>query len=387
MPFPVTYLLDRLSPSETFIRRELEQLRRRGWPVCTRLLKGDEGALGFSLTGCPSGLGPRFTEAAGGRVLLELPRSPGTACRILKRLPQAAELIRETAASDSRLIHAHFAGITADLAAIAARSLGLPWTCSVHAHDVFTCPPGLLYRRLRSAARIAACSQMAADAVTAAGIPQANVAVIRHGLPLDEYPFGPVRPEAHILFAGRLEPKKGVDTLLRACEQLLNRGVRFTCVIAGTGACLDDLKRLSGKLGLVQTVAFVGWQSQEETRSRLAEAAVLALPSRRLRDGDRDGIPNILVEALALGTPVITTTASAAHEVLADTVNGLLVPPEDPEKLADALAAVLSAKELRVRLAAAGRRTAEEHFDGSNNIGPLEAFFTRAALPAQPAQR
>lgn len=378
MSFPVTYLLDHPSPSETFIRRETEHLRQCGWPVFTRFLKGDAAALTFSLRSCPKGLRGRFFRAAATRVLQELPRSPGTACRILKRLPQIASLVKAMNESDSRLVHAHFAGITADLAAIAARTLGRPWTCSVHAHDVFTCPPKLLNRRLRTAADIVACSQQAADAVAAAGISNDKVTVIHHGLALDDYPFNPLRSNACVFFAGRLEPKKGLDTLIRACAQLLKRDVRFTCVIAGTGSGLDALKRLCAELGVAQNVTFIGWLSEEETRAHLMEAAVLALPSRRLPDGDRDGIPNIMVEAQALGTLVITTTASAATEVIADAVNGLLVAPDDPSALADALAKALSAKDHLIRIAKAGRMTAEEHFDGAKNIEQLEAFFKLA---------
>lgn len=378
MPFPVTYLLDHLAPSETFIRREVEQLRRVNGAVFTRLLEGDTETLPFSLTSCPRSLRWRFFKAARQRVLQELLRSPVIACRILKRLPQVASLIKTVTESDSRLIHAHFAGITADLAAIAAQTLGRPWTCSVHAHDVFTCSPGLLNRRLRTAAGITACSQQAADAVAASGIPKEKITVIHHGLLLDDYPFRPMQTHGRVFFAGRLEPKKGLDTLIRACAQLLNRGVRFTCVIAGTGSCLDALKRLCEELKLAQNVDFIGWQSEEEIRARLTGSSALVLPSRRMRDGDRDGIPNILVEALALGTPVITTTACAASEVITDTVNGLLVPPDDPRALADALTKALLTPNLLIGIAQAGRLTAEEHFDGTVNIERIESFFKRA---------
>ncbi len=380
MPFPVTYLLDQLLPSETFIRREVELLCRRGWPVFRRLLKGYTETLAFTLTNCPEGLRPRFLQIAYDRIVEEWPQSqsPATAARILKRIPQVDHLIRLTAESDSRLIHAHFAGITADVAAITAQTLGLPWTCSVHAHDVFACSPELLYRRLHSAAGIAACTRLAADAVIAAGIPKAKVTVIRHGLPLNEYLFDPVRPIDIIFSACRLEPKKGLDTLVRACAQLVKRGVRFTCVIAGAGSCLAALKQLCVELNVEHNVTFIGWQPEEETRENLIKASVLALPSRLLPDGDRDGIPNILVEAMALGTPVVTTTANAASEVIGTTVNGLLVPPDDPFKLTDALAMALTAKDQMVRIAKAGRATVEEHFDGVKNIEQLEEFFKRA---------
>jgi len=384
MVFPITYLLDQLAPSETFIRRELEQLRRRSWPLFTRLLKGGIGPLKFSLASCPEGFRCRFYKAAGSRVFEELFRSPGSALRIVKRLPQAAYLARKVVDTDSQLIHAHFAGITADLAAVVARALGLPWTCSVHACDVFAASPQSLFRRLHTANRITACSQRGVKKLIDCGLPADKVVLIHHGLPINDFPFDTIQPDEVIFAAARLEPKKGIDTLIRACALLRKQNVKFTCVIAGSGALTAPLKRLTEKLELGNSVVFIGWQSQEETRSHLMDASVLAVPSRCTRHGDSDGIPNILVEALALGTPVVTTTASSANEVIVDSVNGLLVPPDDPERLAGALAAMLASKEMRIRFAKNGRKTAEEFFDSSKNIQQLEEFFTQAITPAAP---
>jgi len=384
MSFPVTYLLDQLAPSETFIRRELEQLRRRNWPVFTRLLKGGIGPLKHSLKSCPEGFRLRFIKAACWRVSEEILRSPIAALRILKRLPQAAYLAKKTVDTESQLIHAHFAGITADLAAIVARTLGLPWTCSVHAHDVFMASPASLARRLHTAKRITACSQRAVQKLIDSGVPAERVVLIRHGLPINDFAFDIIQPDEVIFAAGRLEPKKGIDTLVRACAVLQTRKVPFTCVIAGSGSQMKALKKLTEKLELENSVYFIGWQSQEETRSHLMDASVLAVPSRCTLHGDSDGIPNILVEALALGTPVVTTTASAANEVVVDSVNGLLVQPDNPELLANALASLLASKELRIRLARSGRLTAEQFFDSSKNIQQLETFFTQAVEPAAP---
>lgn len=386
MPFPVTYLIDQPAPSETFVRREVELLRGRGWAIDARMLSGGE-PLAYALRDCPRDALARFLRAAAARVAEELFRSPRTALRILRRLPQAASLAAQARASGSPLLHAHFAGITADLASIAAAALALPWTCSVHARDVFTAAPDALWRRLRSARAIAACSLQAARAVTGAGIAADRVSVLHHGLPLGAYPFRADRPGGLIFTACRLEPKKGLDTLLLACSRLQDSGVPFTCVIAGTGPALGALKALAEEKELSARVAFAGWLSEEETRSQLAAASVLALPSRRTADGDRDGIANILVEGLALGTPVVTTTAGAAAEVLADDVNGRLVPPDNPERLAEALAGLLGSEATRLRLSAAGRRTAEEQFDGSACIRQLEAFFERARSPASATPR
>ena len=375
MPFPITYVLDQSVPSETFIRRELDQLQRRGWPVYERYLKDGSNMLKSSLTSCPDVFRWRFFKCALGRILNELLHSPRHALRIIRRLPQAAYLVKKITDSDSRLIHAHFAGITADLAAIAAQTVRIPWTCGVHAHDVFTVSPQTLSRRLHTVARVVACSQQAADAVLASGTPPENVALIHHGLPFNDFPYDTIQPDEALFCACRLEPKKGLDTLLQACALLLKRGLHFTCLIAGTGPSLHELERLRNQLGLEQTVFFTGWLSQEETRSRMMDSSMIVLPSRRMPDGDRDGIANILVEAMAIGTPVVTTTASAATEVITDGVNGLLVPSDDPAALAETLAKALTSKDLLLHIAKAARTTAETTFDGSKNICQLEAFF------------
>ncbi len=379
MPFPVTYLIDRPAPSETFIRREIELLRRCGWPLHLCFLTGPD-ALRRLPPGAPPGLARRVLSAAAARLAQESLRSPATALRLLARLPQAADLARLAAANGSRLIHAQFAGPTADLAAQAARALGLPWTCSVHARDVFATPPGLLRRRLASAHAITACSQQAAEAVAAAGLPRSRLSVIRHGLPLDAFPFQDApRVAPLILTACRLTPKKGVDTLLDACARLRAQALPFVCEIAGDGPLHAALAAQARRLGLSDAVRFLGWLPEERLRARLAQAAVLALPSRRLADGDRDGIANVLAEALALGTPVVTTDAGAACEILRPEENARLVPPDAPDALADALAGLLRDPDLRNRLAAAGRRTAETLLDGAANIRQLEALFERAA--------
>ncbi len=380
MPFPVTYVLDRNAPSETFIRRETELLQQRGWPLSARYLNGDFNQIRGSLASCPPGRRWRFCKAAAARGLPELVRLTKDAVGIIRRLPQAAGLTGKLAGSGTRLIHAHFAGITADVVSVASAAAGIPWSCSVHARDVFAVPPEKTCRRLRTAAGIAACSQLAADTVIAAGIPKQKVAVIRHGIPLHEYAFDMLRPEGVIFAACRLEQKKGVDTLLTACSLLAQRDIPFRCVIAGSGNRQEFLKALARRLGIENSVLFIGWLAPEEIRSRILNASVLALPSRRMPDGDRDGIANVLVEAMALGTPVVTTAAGAAGEIITDGVNGLMVPPDSPTALAEALAQTLTVPPRMAAMARAARRTAEELFDAEKNIQDLEKFFGRAAL-------
>ncbi len=379
MPFALIYLMDRQAPSETFIRRELEQLQSRDWPVQTLLLSGGPNRLRFALSGCPAGLRLRFCRAACARLTDELFRSPATALRIIKRLPQAADLVRTAAAAGSPLIHAQFAGITADLAAIAAATLNTAWSCSVHASDIYTAPAALTRRRLRSAAAVAACSRGVAEAVRAAGIPAERIQLIHHGLPLNDFPLCTDRTEEFIFTACRLHRKKGLDTLIRACAILRDRGIATPCVIAGSGPERAALEKLRDALNLNDRITFKGWLSQEEIRSHIRRAALTVLASRRSAEGDRDGIANILIESLALGTPVVTTTAGSAAEIIENGRNGSLAEPDNDLALAEAMAKTLESAELRSRLIKEGRSTVETLFDGAVTIQQLEALFVRAA--------
>jgi len=380
MQFAVTYLMDQLAPSETFIRRELEQLRRRNWPIYTRLLKGGRNPLHFALLSCPDGFRMRFAKAAIIRISEELFRSPVVALRIIKRLPQTAYLIKTMVDTDTRLIHSQFSGITADMAAIAAGTLGINWTCSVHANDIYCVPANVTRRRLRSAAGIAACSQHVADATSATGIPADRIQLIHHGLPLNDFRINTIQVDEFIFTACRLTEKKGIDTLLKAYAILRDRGIKIPCIIAGTGPDLVKLKKLCMQLELGDRVFFKGWQSQEETCSHIKNAILTVLPSRCTKTGDRDGIANILVEALALGSPVITTTASAAPEVIQNEQNGLLVEPDNHLALADAIEKTIKSKPLRSRLIKEGRKTAEAVFDGAENIHKMENLFKSAVI-------
>lgn len=398
MPFPFLHLVDTVVPSETFIRREVEQLRRRGWPVFDVALKGGEDAgragcafpaetvqtLGAdvpSVRRLPPLCRRRFFRAALRRILEELAAHPVAALRILRRLPQAGDLARRARETESRLIHAQFAGITADLAGIAAYAAEIPWTCSVHARDVFTCGKAALRRRLRSARAVTACSKGAAEAVAASGYPASRLRVIRHGLALERFPFTEGRTGDELFTACRLETKKGLDVLLDVCAMLRERGCPFRCTIAGEGTLRRELETQRDRLGLGDAVSFPGWQTEEEVRDSLSRMTLAVLPSRRTSDGDRDGIANLLLEAMALGTPVVTTTAGSAGEAVRDGENGRLVPPEDAGALADALERALARPEERNRLAAAARRTVEAEFDGAKNILALESFLRNTAGP------
>lgn len=375
MPFALTYVLDRPDPSETFIRREIDRLRCQEWFVEVCYIHGKVNPLRYIWGRCPRELRGRFLAAAFGRVLRALPRSPRVAWRIFRHLPQAADLVSKVIDGRSLLIHAHFAGITADLAAVASDTTGIPWSCSVHAQDIFTVSEEEIFRCLEAANGVTACSRMAMQRVEEAGIPSSRIAMIHHGLHLTDFPFDTILPDGVFFTACRLEEKKGVDLLIKACALLKERGSHFVCMIAGEGPMGDSLRKLSKRLGIEDVVRFIGWQSQEETRSLLMDATILVLASKRTANGDCEGISNIILEAMALGTPILTTTAGAAPEIVEDSVNGWLVPPDDPLALADRMELALEAKDQLLVMAKNARKTAERLFDDHRNIRELGTFF------------
>jgi glycosyltransferase involved in cell wall biosynthesis len=388
MPTGITYILGNCNaPSETFIAREIAALRRRGWTIDVVSLN-DPAALVP-----PCSRDRRSRSARTGlvtRVLRHalpligsLPRLP---LQLLRRVPQMAALAQRVRATGSAGLHAHFAHLPADVALLVAQQTGVPYSCSVHAWDVFAQPRTAIRRRLQPARAVIACSQAAADAVAAAGVDAARIHLVRHGLPLAEFPFAPERAGRRILAVGRLEPKKGFDVLLAACGRIARPNPAQPCeaTIIGEGTQRQALEAAIARHRLTGLVTLAGRQPPETVRAAMREAALLVLPSRRLANGDRDGVANVLLEAMALGAPVVTTAAGAAGEVIQDGENGRLVAPDDPDALAAAITTLLDDPAARLRLARAARATIEAQFDEEQTIAALER---RLELPLQEAWR
>jgi glycosyltransferase involved in cell wall biosynthesis len=181
-----------------------------------------------------------------------------------------------------------------------------------------------------------------------------------------------------VLGVGRLVAKKGLDTLVEACAVLDRRGVEFEALIVGQDDKHGDAIRARvAQRGLENRVRLVGAMGPQELLEQYRRASTLCMPCRLLPN-DRDGIPNVLVEAMAVGTPVVATPVSGIPELIEDGDNGLLVPPENPEALADALLRVRDDAELAGRLTSAARATVAERFDGDRLARELATLFEEA---------
>ena len=306
------------------------------------------------------------------------------------------ELLRATALADALLdepeirhLHAHFAHGTTTVAWLASTITGIPFSFTGHAKDIYAPslnPAGLLRRKLDAARFAITCTE--ANRRHLAGIaPSAAVHRLYHGLNADftrlvaENGHAPRREgRLRILAVGRLVPKKGFDVLVRACAAVAAEWDDVELVLAGeSGEQEADLHALVDELDLGGRVRFRGALGQSELFAEYRRASVLCAPSRVLSDGDRDGIPNVLVEAMACGLPVVATGISGIPELVEDGVNGLLVAPDDADALAAAILRVAGDRALAARLGAAGRVTVAERFDGDRLAADLLRLFAGAA--------
>ncbi len=322
-------------------------------------------------------------RAARARFLRDLPRDI-TPNRI-RRFGQACVLAREFPAGRGWM-HAHFIHTPASVAAYAAIMLGLPWSCSAHAKDIWTAPDWDLAEKLAEMRWAVTCTEAGFARLAALAPDPSRVHLSYHGLDLARFPApegtrpardgsDPADP-VRILSVGRAVPKKGFDVLLAALARLpASLHWRFEQV--GGGKELPRLRRLSQRLGIGDRVAWSGSMSQGEVLARYRDADLFALACRVAQDGDRDGLPNVLVEASSQRLPCVSTEVSGVPELIEDGVTGLLVPPEDPAALAAALDRVIRDPGLRARLGDAARLRVETAFDHDHGIADLVRLFDK----------
>ncbi len=302
----------------------------------------------------------------------------------------AAQVLR---APEVGHLHGHFCHGVATITWLASRMSGLPFSFTAHAKDIYQAElnPGALLERKLGAARFVATCTCANAAVLRARHPRpGEVHAIYHGLDTDWFaPAARREPESAplILAVGRLVAKKGFDQLVAACAALRDNGQAFRCLIVGeSGPAQAALEQQVQALGLAQQVQWRGAVTQDELRQIYRRAHVFALPCQVMADGDRDGLPNVLAEAMAMGVPVVSTAVSGIPEMIDDGVHGLLVPPRDSAALAAALQRLLTEPALHASLAQAARARICERFDSRRTTQALHALFTAALQQRQAAR-
>ena len=294
----------------------------------------------------------------------------------------AADVLR---AGDVGHLHGHFCHGVTTITWLASRMSGIPYSFTAHAKDIYQAelnPGRLLERKLDGARFVATCTCANAEVLRARHPRPCEVHTIYHGLDTDFFAPArqPVAPEAPplILSVGRFVEKKGFEHLIEACALLRDKGVAFGCLIVGErGSAYDGMKRLIDRRGLADRVRLKSAVTQDELRDIYARARVFALPCQVMADGDRDGFPNVLAEAMAMGVPIVSTRISGIPEMIDDGVHGLLVDPRDPAALAEALHCVVIDDKLHARLARDGRQRICERFDSRLTTLALRDLFVQ----------
>lgn len=305
-------------------------------------------------------------------------RTPNRVRRWGQALVLAAELPVEAA-----LLYAHFLHTPASVARYAALMRMLPWGVSAHAKDIWTTPDWEICEKLAEAAFAVACTASGAAHLRTLA-PEGRVDLVYHGLDLSRFPPPPAdRPEGGpftLLSVGRVVAKKGYDDLLAGLARL-PQGFDWRLCHIGGGELSDRMKAEAERLGLSNRIDWRGKRAQDEVVAAMRAADLFVLPSKIAPDGDRDGLPNVLMEAASQRLPILSTAVSAIPEFVGDGVHGRLVPPGDPAALAAAIVALAGDPPARRRFAeaACARLTAE--FGMTAGIDQLESRLL-AALAA-----
>jgi glycosyltransferase involved in cell wall biosynthesis len=289
--------------------------------------------------------------------------------RTLLHFIEAVYLAAEVERQNIGHVHVHFALNATTLALVVERLTGVPFSFTAHAVDIFA-DQVILKEKIEAARFIVAISEYNKRfLIKYAGNPQVaeKIHVIHSGIPIAEFSpdTRPTRTSATppvILSIGRLVEKKGFPFLIMACKRLRDQGYHARCVIVGGGPQEETLRRLIHEVGMEDRIELLGWQDQACVQSYLKEATLFALPCIVAENGDRDGIPAVLMEAMAMAKPCVSTAISGIPELIEDGHSGLLVPEKDEVALADALRRLLDDPQLASRLGWAGRDKVQRAF-------------------------
>jgi colanic acid/amylovoran biosynthesis glycosyltransferase len=292
---------------------------------------------------------------------------------------QAVVLARECHLRGLRHLHAHFATSATTVARLAARFTGLSYSFTAHAKDIFHQDVSRddLQRKLTDALSVVTVSDFNLRFLQENyGDAAARVERIYNGLDLEKFLFrAPIARRPQIVAVGRLVEKKGFVDLIQACGLLRHRGLEFSCTIVGTGPLEAELREQIVGLELEDVVKLMGPQPQGQVIDLVQQACAFAAPCVIGEDGDRDGLPTVLLESMALGTPCVSTDVTGIPEVIHHGETGLLVPQHDPASLAEALSALITSSELSARLATSARRLIESKFHLESNAAGLRRLF------------
>lgn len=289
----------------------------------------------------------------------------------IRRFGQALVLAAELPESIDRL-HAHFLHTPSSVARYASMMTGKPWTASAHAVDIWTTPRWDLAEKMEACDWVVTCTKTNLDYLAELAPDPAKVSLIYHGIDVTRFSPADAEPEVLrngrdsadpvvILSVGRAVEKKGYDDLLEALAKLPH-DLNWRFVHIGGGALAGPLQRQARRLGIDSRIRWLGSQPQEKVISHYRIADLFVLPCRIAENGDRDGLPNVLMEAQSQAIACVSTSISAIPELIIDQETGLLSDPGDIEALTKNLTRLIENPTYRQTLAQAGERQVRENF-------------------------
>jgi len=300
---------------------------------------------------------------------------------------QALLIAQDLANSKASHIHVHFANVAASVARIVAAITGLPYTLTTHAKDIYhdSVNEADLEKKINGSRQTIAISHFNLDNLHSR-FPHAKEKIkhIYNGLDLNQFEYN--KPDGHstiILAVGRLIEKKGFADLIQACANMKRAGADFSCYIIGAGALYSQLHDLITSLSLADHVKLLGPQPQWKVIDLMNSARMFVAPCIVGSDGNRDGLPTVLLEAMALGTPSISTNVTAIPELIANQKSGIITEQNNPEMLAKYMQQLLDEDELCVTLSRNARKKIEANFDITSNACSLRRLFVGYAKEAE----
>ncbi len=334
---------------------------------------------------------------------LKIPREYGAALRValrrfsrtrksatFKHLLQAGHLVHGFLNGRGIVhLHAHFAHSPSSVALFASRLSGLPFSFTAHAKDIYTSNREQLKEKIALARFVATCTEFNKRYLTEVAENDAtSIHRVYHGIDIDLFSSerkeeksvdrdGKTGEPHQIFTVARIVAKKGLPTVYKALRCLRDQGVDFRHTLVGDGDDREDILSLIRELGLSDVCQWLGTQPHETVLEHFRRSDIFVLGCEVAKDGDRDGIPNVFVESMAMGVPVVGTRVSAIPELIEDGKSGLLAPPGQPEKLAEAMRRMLTDMELRKQVIRSARQRVVQEFDNKKLIRDLAEVYRR----------
>lgn len=375
-------------PRETFTHESVKSIRAKVTYLPESMLLGLHTLLWHTLL-CACTRPSRFRQG----VMLLLSRFAGAPKKNtwLKHFMQACFLTNSAKDMHIGHLHAHFAHTPTSVAMYAATLMAIPFSFTAHAKDIYTQAPRRVSEKLARAQFAVTCTGYNKTYLDTLSADPSRIHKIYHGIDLSLFDGAAKMhqqekacPPYHIMTVARFVEKKGLPDILNALKILKEENFNFRYTLIGSGPDRKKLTEQITRLGLQDMVELTGTVAHENVLEYYRTAHAFVLGCMEAQDGDRDGIPNVIAEAMAMGVPVVSTNVSGVPELIENNITGVLVPDRDVPAMAEGLRRILTDEKLRRQVIPAAREKVHAVFDNRTLIGHLgDIFIANGVRPVQ----